>query len=142
MIIMEYILGIVVIAFVVFLIVKRRKVKKTPTGIQVYSGNGKLQLNYTDGMCRVYGWFQINGTDGSRTVNIPDNEIGRLFVIPVVSPKHYRYSDALGDQYVFLVPEIHISGKTISWNFAHYNLGKKVHLDYSDTVVYFVYGTW
>lgn len=137
---MGYILGIVAIAFVVFLIVRR--VKKTPTGIQVYSGDGKLQLNYTDGMCRVYGWFQVPGIDGSRTVDIPDDEIGRLFVIPVVSPKYYRYSAGTGDEYLFLAPSIYISGKTVSWNFAHVNMGKKVHLNYSDVPVYFVYGTW
>lgn len=137
---MEYVFGIVVVILAIVLIV--RKVKKTPTGIQVYSGDGKLQLNYTDGMCRVYGQFQVNGTSGSRTVNIPDDEIGRLFVIPVVSPKYYRYSAGTGDEYLFLAPSIHISGKTVSWDFAHVDKGKKVHLNYNGVPVYFIYGTW
>ena len=137
---MEYVFGIVVVILAIVLIV--RKVRKTPTGIQVYSGDGKLQLNYTDGMCRVYGWFSVPGVEGSRTVDVPDNEVGRLFAIPIVSPKHYRYSAGTGDEYMFLVPTVSISGKTISWTLAHYNLGKKVNLDYSDTTIYFVYGTW
>lgn len=136
---MEYVFGIVVVILAIVLIV--RKVRKTPTGIQVYSGDGKMQLNYTDGMCRVYGWFSVQGADGSHAVNIPDNESDRLFVVPVVSPKYYRYSKN-PIQYMFLCPTISISGKTITWNFAHGNLGKKVHLDYSDTTIYFVYGTW
>lgn len=135
-----YIAIAVIAVIVVVLLVKNRKGKeKVPAGIQVFSGDGKMQLNYTDGMCRVYGMFSAKGVEGSHTVSVPDNEAGRLFAIPVVSPKYYKYS-SLDPQYVFLVPTITISGKTISWVFAHKNLGKKVNLDYSDTTVYFIWG--
>lgn len=141
---MEYI-GILILVVILYFAVKKYRSKKEDdmlTGIQVWDKDGKIQLDYTDGMCRVYGTFSVPGVAGRKTVDIPDEEIDRLFAIPVSSTKYYKYSGALPAQYLKLAVTVRYAGKTIIWDVAHENLGKDVHLDYSDTMIYFVYGTW
>lgn len=132
---------VLVLLLVLVFIVKKRSKKKVPAGIQIFNSAGNIQLDCTDALCRVYGSFSAPAVEGNRTVEISDDEVGRLWAIPIMEPKYYRYNNN-DKQYLFQGCSIKCEGKTISWTLNHKNLGKNVHLDYSDTNITFIYGTW
>lgn len=136
------IVGVALTLLIVFIfILKKRRKRKVPAGIQIFNSAGNIQLDCTDALCRVYGSFSVPAVEGSHTVDISDNEIGRLWAIPIMEPKYYRYNKN-DKQYLFQGCSIKCEGKTISWTLNHKNLGKNVSLDYSNTNITFIYGTW